>query len=193
MDELYLIEKKQNDFENGKTRQEVFIELMILNGYRCYRAQPTQDAIEHWDVITVKDLENGDKVFDYIDVKGEKYGMRHGYACAELQTIYGGKGWLHAKIMNTLVLETEDSFWFINREKFESLVMENVEKIDAIEGRIVYLDWDIKFEDLGFYRRYKRISHNNDDEVVKVSIDDFKHLVHTKLYKENAKLEFIND
>ena len=59
----YVAKKQQEDYEEGKKSQKLFKSLMTKNGYRCYSANSYQDKYEHWDILTVKDTENGNKLF----------------------------------------------------------------------------------------------------------------------------------
>lgn len=182
----FVKEKQQIDYKEGTSRQDIFIRLMKKNEYYCQKASNFQDVNEHWDVLTGKN-----KIYERIDVKGLKAGMSKGYACMELQTISGKKGWLISEYSDTIAFESEDCFLFVDREKLAAIVNEKIAEIDAIEGKKIYMDWDIKFNDLGFYRRYKRISYEHDDEVVKSPLIDFEHLINRKLYKSDGRLEMI--
>ena len=193
MDSEYLANKKREDHKEGVKRENVCMALLEKNdNNRCEEASNFQNKFEHWDFIWKKDLKSGITIFKHVDVKGLKAGIGKGYCCMEFRTIDGRDGWLLSEYMDYLAIETDEYFMFIDRQELLDLVNKKIEEIDAIEGKKIYLDWDIKFDDLGYYRKYKRISWKDDDEVLKAPLEDFEHLIFAKLYKKDAKLIFLN-
>jgi len=187
----YVIEKQKTDFKEGVKAQHVFRDLMINLGFQCQEATDYQDKYEHWDLLTFERLDGELNVLRY-DVKGLKAGIKKGYAVMEIQTIDSRVGWLYAELMDVLVLEVEDSFLFINRKELATL-MDGILLLKDVEygTNEIYSSYDVKFDDLRHYERYKRDSWGNDDITFKAPFEDFMHLVYQKLNKSDGKLERI--
>jgi hypothetical protein len=189
----YVAEKQHKDYEKGKKSQKLFMDLMGKNGYRCYSADTFQDTNEHWDVVTVKDTENGGKIFERFDVKGLKECVSEGFEWVELMTVDGRKGWLYSEYMNSLAFELNDYFILIKRIELVPIIETNIaimDKLDEEAGERIPLLRVIK-DGLLNYQRYSRILWGKNDVVVKAPIKDFEHLTFAKLYKKDGKLEMI--
>lgn len=189
----YVAEKQHKDYEKGKKSQMLFMDLMKKNGYRCYSADTFQDVNEHWDVVTVKDIENGTKIFERFDVKGLKECVSEGFEWIELMTVDGRKGWLYSEYMDSLAFELNDYFILIKRIELVPIIEANIaimDKLDEEAGERIPLLRVIK-DGLLNYQRYCRILWGKNDVVVKALIKDFEHLTFAKLYKKDGKLEII--
>jgi hypothetical protein len=189
----YVAKKQQDDFEEGKKAQKLFIQLMRKNGFRCYSANTYQDKYEHWDVLTVEDTENGKKVFERSDIKGLKDCVKEGFEWMELQTVDGRKGWLYSEFMDNLVFEIDDCFIFIKRAELVPIIDANVAKMDKLDeeaGEHVPVIHVIK-DGLANYQRYSRLLWDKDDITVMSPFEDWQHLIYMKLYKEDGRIEKI--
>jgi len=181
-------EKVNDDFEEAKKSQILFSKLMQMNGYRCYSANSYQDKYEHWDVLTVIDVENR-SIFERFDVKKLKSGVKDGYEWMELKTGDGRDGWLLSEYMNTLAFEIEDCFILVDRVKLLSIVEKNIKVEDIRAGeKIIYVLKD----GLQYYQRYQRSLWNKVDITVKSPFKDFEYIISRKLYKSDGKLVNIN-
>lgn len=189
----YVAEKQHKDYKKGKESQILFMNLMSKNGYRCYSADTFQDTNEHWDVVTVKDDKNGDKIFERFDIKGLKDCVKEGFEWIELMTVDGRRGWLYSEYMDTLAFELNDYFIFVKRIELIPIIEANIaimDKLDEQDGERIPMLRLIK-DGLLNYQRYSRILWNKNDVTVKAPIKDFEHLIFAKLYKENGKLEMV--
>lgn len=179
-----LAEKIEKDYARGKEREVAFMKLMTKNDFRCYSATSYQDKYEQWDVLIVGDIENDEKSFERLNVKGLKSGVNEGYAWIELQTSDDRRGWLYSEYMNTVAFEMEECFIFVDREKLAQIVNKKIEIEDNRVGeKIIYYVKDA----LEYYQRYMR----RKDITVKAPFNDFEHLISRKLYKGDGRLEII--
>jgi hypothetical protein len=175
-------EKINADYVQGEQSESDLMNLMIGQGYLCYKANKNQNKFEHWD-FAIK--ENG--VFTRIDAKGDKKAHPLGFTWIEYKNILGYDGWIKCEIMDVLAFEREDRFDFVNRAELFSFVDEKVKKADLEDenrkelidenGDIVYCSVDV-----GFYRKYRRMGRS--DQIVKAPFSDFEHLIYKTIYKK---------
>jgi len=186
----YLINKKQNDYKVGVSRQEDYIRLIKLNNVNCQRANRYEDKYEHWDLLTFIKIHEK-LIVKRKDIKGIKRGLNEGYTWIELQTIDSRKGWLYG-LANDIVFEMHDSFVSVKRKELKQLIEKNLIAKDIEYGtNEIYSDYDVNSDNLKYYQRYKRESWGDDDITIKVPFSDFEHLIYQKLYKKDGKLERI--
>lgn len=174
-EELYF--KINNDTVRGIVSEDLFIELMEKEGYRCYKASRNENMTEHWDVCVVKEV-NGVAVFERVDIKGNKESHNEGYTWIELQNVRGDTGWLYSEFMNVIAFEKNECFELVRRTELVEVIEENIRKGEIEDGEpIIYCNK----EGLKYYRIYRRAGRN--DRVLKAPFKDFEHLIYKKLIK----------
>jgi len=175
-----LSNKISGDTEKGTVSEDLFIEIMTNDGYRCYKSSREENMREHWDVVTVKD-----NIFERYDIKSKKESHGIGFTWVELKNVRGNIGWIFSEYMDIIAFEKEDCFEFVRRNELAKLVVENIEKADLEDecGNITYCSKD----NLGYYRKYSRIGR--EDVIVKVPFCDFEHLIYKTIYKKRCLIK----
>lgn len=174
-EQLYF--KINNDTVGGIASEDRFIELAEKEGYRCYKANRDENMREHWDVCMVKEI-NGVKVFERVDIKGNKDSHNEGYTWIELQNVRGDTGWLYSEYMDIIAFEKTEYFELIRRTDLVEVIEENIRKAEIEDGEsIIYCNKD----GLKYYRIYRRVGR--DDRVLKAPFKDFEHLIFKRIYK----------
>jgi len=119
--------KYPDQFKEGKSKEQDFIDVARNNGFSISHANPSQDRYQHWDIKLTKSHK--------IDVKGLKK-IRRGdrdvqeiFHYAEIKNVEGKPGWCYSDYVDMFAFETFDYWIIVKKQDLQDMLKEKVSKV----------------------------------------------------------------